>query len=41
MTTTITAARNPLPVFLACAAGLLVLPLAMQMLGVGEAWKRT
>ena len=32
--------RNPLPVFLASAAGLLVLPLAMQMLGVGDAWIR-
>ena len=32
--------RNPLPVFLASAAGLLVLPLVMQMLGVGDAWIR-
>lgn len=40
-TSTATASgRNPLPVFLASAAGLLVLPLAMQMLGVGDAWIR-
>ena len=34
------AVRRPLPAFLASAVGLMVLPLLMQVLGVGEAWIR-